>query len=173
MSKDQDEFGNYLATALSINRKILTILFDLEVESNKNIQKELEYIKNNPDQNLFFFEDNLDFKSLIKILTSYNSKDKLFVLINYNIDNNVNDEKIIFKHFLQKSIELRNDIWHNNIVYYNPKKYYNIINIIKSAYEMFQKNQAINKSDLFEKCIKYLDICLNFFGSYKNNNSEI
>ena len=40
MSKDQDEFGNYLATALSINRKILRILFDLEVESNKNIQKE-------------------------------------------------------------------------------------------------------------------------------------
>ena len=171
MSKDQEEFGNYLATALSINRKILRLLFDLELERNKDLKKEIEYIKNNPSQNLFFFDNNLDFKSLIKILTSYNSKDKLSTLINYNIDNNINDEKTIFKHFLKKSIELRNDIWHNNIEYYNPKKYYNIINIIKSAYEMFKKNKTINKSDLLEKCIKYLDICLKFFGSYKNNNS--
>ena len=170
MSKEEDEFGNYLATTLSINRKILRLLFDLEVERNQELKRKLEYIKNNPDlsNDLFFFEDSLDFKSLIKILNSYNSHDKLITLIcNQNDNNQKKDEKTKFKNFLKKSIELRNDIWHNNIEYNNPKKYFKIINIIKTAYEMFQNNKTINKSDLFEKCIKYLDICLKFLESYK------
>ena len=157
----KDEFGKYLTTTSSINRKILRLLFDLELAANKHMKYDVDNIKKNPDpaNNLFFFEGVLDFRSLTKILEKYNTNGKISLLINYDNDK---DEKTKLKNYLKKSVELRNDIWHNNVTYDNPKKYHNIINDIKSAYELFKNNKLINRPQLFEKSIKYLDICLDF-----------
>ena len=165
----EDEFGKYLSNITSINRKVLRYLFDLELKENKNLKKETEYIKINPDpdNNYFFFQGKIDFRSLTKLLEKYNTKDKLYLLNNIknDNDNNQKDQKQILKYYLKGSVELRNDIWHNNIDYNNPNKYYNIINNIKNAYEQFKNNPLLNKSDLFENCIKYLCISLEFFKS--------
>ena len=40
------------------------------------------------------------------------------------------------------------------------KKYYEIISSIKIAYELFEKNEKLNKKELFTNCIKYLNIFL-------------
>jgi hypothetical protein len=66
------------------------------------------------------------------------------------------------KDLLKKSPMMRNDLWHNCIEYNNPKKYYEIISSIKIAYELFEKNEKLNKKELFTNCIKYLNICLEF-----------
>ena len=177
---DEDEFGKYLSTSSSINRKILRFIFDSELQQNKELENEVEYIKKNPDSknNLFFFEDMIDFRTLTKLLEKYNNDNNLYILndmkneineINTNEENYENDkknekeEKKIIKDFLKKSVLLRNDIWHNNIDYDNPKKYYIAINDIILAYELFKNKKSIKKPELFEKSIAYMNICLDFF----------
>ena len=111
------------------------------------------------NKTFFFFEGIIDFKSLILLLEKYTSKKNIKLLIDINNE----DEIKILKKFLNNSPILRNDLWHNNIEYNNPKKYYEIFNSIKVAYELFKSNEEINKKELFENCIKYIDICLDFF----------
>ena len=161
---NKDEFGKYLTTTCTINRKILRLLFDLELEENKKLKEEVEDLKINPDMknNLFFFENTIDFRTLTKLLEKYNSNKDLYLLIDMNDINYSEEESAILKTFLKNSVSLRNDIWHHCIVYEHPEKYFNIINNFKTAYELF-KNKLIKHSAIFEKSIKYLDICLEFF----------
>ena len=157
----KEQLGKYLANISSINRKILRLLFDLELEKNKDMKQNVENIRENPDplNNLFFFEGILDFRSLTKILYDFNSNKKLKILINYDEND---EEKKLLKSYIKNSVELRNDIWHNNIRVNNNMKYINVINDIKKAYELFKKNKSINRSELFQNSIKYLNICLEF-----------
>ena len=161
---NKDEFGKYLTTTCTINRKILRLLFDLELEENKKLKEEVEDLKINPDMknNLFFFENAIDFRTLTKLLEKYNSNKDLYLLIDMNDINYSEEESAILKALLKNSITLRNDIWHHCIAYEHPEKYFNIINNFKTAYELF-KNKLIKHSAIFEKSIKYLDICLEFF----------
>ena len=152
--ENKEKFGKLLATACSINRKIIRMIFDLEKEKNELLRKELDSIKsgikNNKD--LFFFEDNLDFSSIVKILKRYKSKNLLVSIENYDG----------FENFLINSRKLRNDIWHNLIQYDKKKRYYNIIYNFREAYERFQ-SQFQDKKELFENCKKYFNLCLEFF----------
>ena len=159
-----DEFGKYLTTTCTINRKILRLLFDLELEKNKKLKEEVEYLKINPDMKngLFFFENTIDFRTLIKLLEKYISRNELYLLIDMDDLLKSEEESKILKTFLKNSVTLRNDIWHHSITYKQPDKYFNIISNIKTTYELF-KNKLINHSEIFEKSIKYLDICLEFF----------
>ena len=167
LKSNEEEFGKYIVTIITISRKILRLLFDLELTKNKELSEEIEKIKKNPqpEKDLYFFEDTLDFKSLIKLLNIYNREDKLIILINKE-SNNAENDKNILRSFLNDILQLRNELWHNNINYKNPKKYYKIILIIKEAYEMLKNNKSINKSELLGNCINYLDICLEFFNNY-------
>ena len=166
MSKEinEDEFGKYLSTTCTINRKILRLLFDLELEKNVKLQKEVEDLKTNPDMknNLFFFENIIDFRTLTKLLEKYIANKDLNLLIDMNDLFKSEEESKILKTFLKNSVILRNDIWHHCITYEQPDKYFRIINNIKTAYELF-KNKLIKHSEIFENSIKYLDICLEFF----------
>ena len=166
MSKEinKDEFGKYLTTTCTINRKILRLLFDLELEKNETLKEEVENLKKNPDMknNLFFFENIIDFRTLTKLLEKYNSNKGLYLLIDMNDIINSEEESKILKTFLKNSVILRNDIWHHNITYEHPEKYFNIINNFKITYELYEK-KLLNHSDIFVKSIKYLDICLEFF----------
>ena len=159
-----EEFGKYLTNIMSISRKILRLLFDLELAQNNELYERIEKIKKNPqpEKDLFFFENLLDFKSLINLLRIYNKKNKLNVLIDKE-SKNIVDEKKIFGNLLEDLVELRNDLWHNSVNYKNPKKYNLIILNIKKSYEMFKNNKLINKPELFINSIKYLDISLEFF----------
>ena len=163
---NEEEFGKYLTTILTISRKILRLLFDLELEKNKELNVMIENIKKEPEQHLFFFENMIDFKSLIKLLNIYSKKNKLIVLIDTENNNEVHEHQKIFQKLLQEIIELRNDLWHNSVNYKNPKKYYHAILNIKKAYDMFKNNKLINKKELLENCINYLDISLEFFEKY-------
>ena len=170
MSKEinKDEFGKYLTTTCTINRKILRLLFDLELEKNIKLKEEVESLKINPDMknNLFFFENIIDFRTLTKLLEKYNSNKDLYLLIDMNDIFKSEEESKILKTFLKNSVTLRNDIWHHSISYEHPEKYFNIINNFKITYELYEK-KLLNHSDIFVKSIKYLDICLEFF---KKNN---
>ena len=163
---NEEEFGKYLTTILTISRKILRLLFDLELEKNKELNVMIENIKKEPEQHLFFFENMIDFKSLIKLLNIYSKKNKLIVLIDIENNNEIHEHQKIFQKFLLEIIELRNDLWHNKVRYKNPKKYYHAILNIKKAYDMFKNNKLINKKELLENCINYLDISLEFFEKY-------
>ena len=161
---NKDEFGKYLTTTCTINRKILRLLFDLELEENKKLKEEVEDLKINPDMknNLFFFGNTIDFRTLTKLFEKYNSNKDLYLLNDINDINYSEEESAILKAFLKNSVTLRNDIWHHCIGYEHPEKYFNIINNFKTTYELF-KNKLIKHSEIFEKSIKYLDICLEFF----------
>ena len=91
----KDEFGKYLVNISSINRKILRYLFDLELQKNRDLQKETEYINKNPDpdNNLFFFQGQIDFRSLTKLLEKYNLKNKIYLLINISDNNKLDEHK--------------------------------------------------------------------------------
>ena len=91
----KDEFGKYLVNISSINRKILRYLFDLELQKNRDLQKETEYINKNPDpdNNLFFFQGKIDFRSLTKLLEKYNLKNKIYLLINISDNNKLDEHK--------------------------------------------------------------------------------
>ena len=172
MSKEinKDEFGKYLTTTCTINRKILRLLFDLELEKNKKLKEEVERLKISPDMenNLFFFENIIDFRTLTKLLEKYNSNKDLYLLIDMNDINSSEEESAILKKFLKNSVTLRNDIWHHSITYGHPEKYFNIINNFKTTYELYG-NKLIKHSEIFEKSIKYLDICLEFFDQKLKN----
>ena len=156
----RDEFDKYIINVVSIHRKVMLTLFDLELTKNDSLRNKVEIIKNLPDvdKTYFLFEGIIDFKSMILLLEKYNSKKDIKLLININ---NENEYKIL-KDLLKKSPMMRNDLWHNCIEYNNPKKYYEIISSIKIAYELFEKNEKLNKKELFTNCIKYLNICLEF-----------
>ena len=176
MSKEtsiEEEFGNYVANISSINRKILRLLFDIEMKKNNNLEKEVESIKiqPKPDKNKFFFEGFLDFKSIIILLKKYSLKKQLFILKNKDNDNEKN-KSIIFQNYLDNSLILRNDIWHNNVDYQKYEKNINVINGIKKNYEMLKNNELLNKKELFEKAIKYLDIFLEFLETNNKNNQK-
>ena len=158
---NKDEFDKYIINTIAINRKILLTLFDLELTKNELLKNKVELIKNLPyiDKTFFFFEGIIDFKSLILLLEKYTSKKEIKLLIDVNDKNQIK----IFNRFLKKSSILRNDLWHNNIEYNNPKKYFKALKNIKDAYELFMNNKEINKKELFENCLKYLDICLDYF----------
>ena len=160
---NKDEFDRYIANVVTINRKILLTLFDLELTKNDLLKKKIELIRNSKvDRNYFFFEGIIDFKSLILLLSRLNSKKEIELLIDINKENEIK----ILKKFLIDSPLIRNDLWHNCIEYNNPKKYYGIICSIKNAYELFQNNNVLNKSKLFENSIKYLNICLEYFKNF-------
>ena len=158
---NKDEFDKYIINTIAINRKILLTLFDLELTKNELLKNKVELIKNLPyiDKTFFFFEGIIDFKSLILLLEKYTSKKEIKLLIDVNDKNQIK----IFNRFLKKSSILRNDLWHNNIEYNNPKKYFKALKNIEDAYELFMNNKEINKKELFENCLKYLDICLDYF----------
>ena len=162
----RDDFDKYIINVISIHRKIMLTLFDLELTKNELLKNDVESIKNGKaiNKTYFFFEGVIDFSSMIKLLAEYNTrtKKKIELLIDTNKDN----EQKLLKTLLNNSLILRNDLWHNCIEYNNPKKYYKIFSNFKNAYELFLKNKSINKKELFENSIKYLDICLDFF---KNN----
>ena len=159
----REEFDKYIINVVSIHRKIMLTLFDLELTKNEELRNLVENIKNYPDihKTFFFFEGIIDFKSMILLLDIFNKKRKIKLLIDVN---KVNEYKIL-KGVLKNSLKLRNDLWHNCIEYNNPNKYYQIISSIKEAYEIFQNNKDINKKDLLENCIKYLNICLEYFNN--------
>ena len=161
---NRDEFDRYIVNIISIHRKVMLTLFDLELTKNELLKNKVETIKNLPyiDKTYFFFEGIIDFKSLMLLLEQFNSKKKIELLIDVNKEN----ENKILKNLLRYSPQLRNDLWHNCIEYNNPKKYYKIINFIKKAYELFKSNKEINKKELFENSIKYLDICLDYFKNF-------
>ena len=165
---NRDDFDRYIVNVVTINRKILLTLFDLELTKNEFLRNKVEFIKNlqQIDKTYFFFEGIIDFKSLILLLEKFNSKKKIELLIDVNKEN----EYKILKDFLKNSPILRNDLWHNCIDYNNPKKYYEIISSIKSAYELFKNNLALNKKDLFENCLKYLNISLSYFENCNEEN---
>ena len=163
----REEFDKYIVNVVTINRKILLTLFDLELTKNELLKNKVEYIKNLPyvDKTYFFFNGIIDFKSLLLLLEKFNSKKKIELLIDVNKEN----ECKILKDFLNNSKLLRNDLWHNCIDYKNPKKYHKIFSSIKSAYELFKNNSLLNKKDLFENCIKYFNIAL----EYLENSNKI
>ena len=164
----RDEFDKYIINVVSIHRKVMLTLFDLELTENDSLRNEVEIIKNLPDvdKTYFLFEGIIDFKSMILLLEKYNSEKDIKLLIDIN---NENEFKIL-KDLLKKSPMMRNDLWHNCIEYNNPKKYYEIISSIKNAYELFQKNSSLKRNKLFENSIKYLNICLEYF---RNCNKKI
>ena len=178
MSKEtttEEEFGNYVANISSINRKILRLLFDIEIKKNNDLEKEVESIKNHPkiEENLFFFEGTLDFGSMIILLKKSINKNKLLILKNKdNFNDNEKNESNIFKNYLKKSLILRNDIWHNNVDFQNYRKYINVITAIKKSYEMLKNNESLNKKELFEKAIKYIDIVLEFLENNDKKNQK-
>ena len=163
----RDDFDKYIVNMISIHRKIMLTLFDLELTKNELLKNEVEAIRNckTVDKTFFFYEGVIDYSSMIKLLVKYNSS-KTKRKIELLIDTNKDDEHKLLKTLLDNSLILRNDLWHNCIEYNNPKKYYKIFSNFKNAYELFLKNKSINKKELFENSIKYLDICLDFF---KNN----
>ena len=166
----RDEFDRYIVNVVSMNRKILLTLFDLELTKNELLKNKVEAIKNLPfiDKTYFFFEGTIDFKSMILILEIFNNKKKIVLLIDVNKEN----ESKILKELLNNSPILRNDLWHNCIEYNKPNKYFKIISSIKTAYELFQNNSSINKKELFENCIKYLNICLDYFGNSNTTKNK-
>ena len=179
MSKEtttEEEFGNYVANISSINRKILRLLFDIEIKKNNDLEKEVESIKNHPkiEENLFFFEGTLDFGSMIILLKKSINKNKLLILLKNkdNFNDNEKNESNIFKNYLKKSLILRNDIWHNNVDFQNYRKYINVITAIKKSYEMLKNNESLNKKELFEKAIKYIDIVLEFLENNDKKNQK-
>lgn len=168
---DRDEFDRYIVNVVTINRKILLTLFDLELTKNELLKNKVEYIKNLPyvDKTYFFFDGIIDFKSLVLLLEQFNSKKNIELLIDVNKEN----ECKILKDYLNNSKILRNDLWHNCIEYNKPKKYYKIFSSIKNAYELFQNNSLLNKEDLFKNCIKYLNISLEYFNNDNKMNIKI
>ena len=137
----RDEFDKYIINVISLHRKIMLILFELELTKNEELRNRVEIIKNKSeiDKAFFFFEGIIDFKSMILLLKDFNSKGKFGLLIDVSKDN----ENKILKDVLKNSLKLRTDLWHNCIEYNNPQKYYQIISSIKIAYEIFQNNKAI------------------------------
>ena len=168
----REEFDKYIINVVSIHRKIMLTLFDLELTKNEELRNWIEQIKNSTeiDKTFFFFEGIIDFKSMILLLDKFNSKGKIKLIIDVKKEK----ECKILKNALKNSTKLRNDLWHNCIEYNNPNKYFQYISSIKNAYEIFQNNETINKKELFENCIKYLNICLEYFNNCKSiiNNSK-
>ena len=157
---NKDDFDRYIVNVVTINRKVLLTLFDIELTKNDSLKKEVELIKNSEiDRDYFFFEGIIDFKSLILLLYRFTSQKKIKLLIDVNNENEIK----ILKNFLNDSPLIRNDLWHNCIEYNKPNKYYKIISSIKNAYELFQKNSSLKRNKLFENSIKYLNICLEYF----------
>ena len=164
---NKDDFDRYIVNVVTINRKVLLTLFDIELTKNDSLKKEVELIKNSEiDRDYFFFEGIIDFKSLILLLYRFTSQKKIELLIDVNNENEIK----ILKNFLNDSPLIRNDLWHNCIEYNKPNKYYKIISSIKNAYELFQKNSSLKRNKLFENSIKYLNICLEYF---QNCNKKI
>ena len=164
---NKDDFDRYIVNVVTINRKVLLTLFDLELTKNDSLKKKVELIKNSKiDRDYFFFEGIIDFKSLILLLYRFTSQKKIELLIDVNNENEIK----ILKNFLNDSPLIRNDLWHNCIDYNKPNKYYKIISSIKNAYELFQKNSSLKRNKLFENSIKYLNICLEYF---QNCNKKI
>ena len=159
----REDFDKYIINVISIQRKIMLTLFDLELTKNELLKNDVENIKNykSIDKTYFFYEGIIDFGSMIKLLLEYNTKKtkKIQLLIDANKEN----EQKLLKSLLNNSLILRNDLWHNCIEYNNPKKYLKILSNFKRAYELFMNNESINKKELFENSIKYLDICIDFF----------
>ena len=107
---------------------------------------------------------------MIILLKKSINKNKLLILKNKdNFNDNEKNESNIFKNYLKKSLILRNDIWHNNVDFQNYRKYINVITAIKKSYEMLKNNESLNKKELFEKAIKYIDIVLEFL---ENNDKK-
>ena len=66
----RDEFDKYNINVISIHRKIMLTLFDLELTKNEELRNRVEIIKNYPqiDKTFFFFEEIINFKSMILFL---------------------------------------------------------------------------------------------------------
>ena len=86
---NRDEFDKYIVNVVTINRKILLTLFDLELTKNELLKNKVEYIKNLPyvDKTYFFFDGIIDFKSLVLLLEQFNSKKNIELLIDANKEN--------------------------------------------------------------------------------------
>ena len=63
----RDEFDKYIINVVSIHRKVMLTLFDLELTKNDSLRNKVEIIKNLPDvdKTYFLFEGIIDFKSMI------------------------------------------------------------------------------------------------------------
>ena len=55
---NRDEFDRYIVNVVTVNRKILLTLFDLELTKNELLKNKVEYIQNLPyvDKTYFFFD---------------------------------------------------------------------------------------------------------------------
>ena len=69
----RDDFDKYIVNMISIHRKIMLTLFDLELTKNELLKNEVEAIRNckTVDKTFFFYEGVIDYSSMIKLLVKY------------------------------------------------------------------------------------------------------
>ena len=172
----REEFDKYIINVVSIHRKIMLTLFDLELTKNEELRNWIEQIKNSTeiDKTFFFFEGIIDFKSMILLLDKFNSKGKIKLIIDVKKEK----ECKILKNALKNSTKLRNDLWHNCIEYNNPNNkqnncnQYSLLNNFNKQYQKYKYNQYNQQNNNNQNNIDYnIDYNHQYNQQYNNQSN--